>query len=624
MAGARQPTKSPPPPEANELKNYTLGERIGQDELSTVYRARHQTLDRDVHVYILRRAGWVAVSRFQLAARLAAKYVNPHILPVLDGGHDEKWGYYMVTPPLVAKPLQALLEKGRIDPPQALRIFAHIGQALDFLHSQGVVHRDVQPQTILVGEDGRAILTGFSLAWTADGPDLSQLAEADYLTPYAAPEQTFEDRTPAPALDLYALGAVLYHMLTGEVPPTPGSEPKKLGEVDPRLQPADRVLRRMLSPQPGMRYPSAAQAAAALRGTLRPSLGEGSGVQVTEGAVEANWLENPLEIVLRERIDGDFMRRSRERAEALHTGEGVRRLLDEWSADRPQRRRQLGQTVRIDQVVSYNLYFYDLKTLYETRTAPQNRERPYSGSKVNHRERDLDRWKVVVETPNASFADVAPSEVAIPNSEKSSVCPRCHGETRVTCGRCQGRGTVDVKRTVSTSTGTHTEVEVVDCPECKGAALLTCDRCDGTGGLMEQKLFTFSRRGRLWQNSDDLEGLPQRAIESRSEQVFVGMIDVHDPVWHAAQPLHELFSEATKLERDDTRIVEAELIIRATPVTEVDYTLRGKPRTLAIMGFDSGIRGDLSLLDTERLLMIAAVVVIVILLAVIFWFKRGG
>lgn len=626
MASPRQPARpaaSAPTDDAAELKNYTLLGQVGQDELAVIYRARHQTLDREVRLHILRRAGWIAISRFQLAAKLAARLSHPHILPVLDAGHDERHGYYIVTPPVEARPLQELLDAGPLEPPLALRIFAHIGQALDFLHGHGVIHRDVQPQTILVTADGTALLTGFSLAWTKDGPDLSQLDEGDYLTPYAAPEQTFEDRTPAPALDMYALGAVLLHMLTGELLATEG-EGASIARRDPRLAPADKTIRRMLSPQPELRFASAAQAAAALRGVLRPILGEDAvGSPVGEAPAEASWLENPLEIVLRQRIDEDFLRRSHERSERLHGGEGIRRLLDSWSAGRPERRRQLGQAIRLEQVVSYNIYFYDLKALYETRTLPEKREQPYSGSKLSSQQKEVDRWDVDVPVPAEPFADMPVQEVIVPHSARSMQCLRCRGERRVTCGRCAGRGTLDVKRTVKSPTGTHSEVQVVDCTDCGGAALITCDRCDGTGGLMEQNVFRFSRRGRLWQNTDDLEGLPQRTIESRSEHVFNGRIDVHDPLWHAVQPLHELFEEATKLERDDTRIVMAELSIRGTPVTEVDYTLRGKPRTLAVIGFDHNIRGDFSLLDIERILVAALVAVVIVLGVVLFLTTRG-
>ncbi|MDQ5853676.1 MAG: protein kinase [Chloroflexota bacterium] len=627
MARPRQPFKAAAPApsgDATELKNYNLRERIGQDELAVIYRAQHQTLDRDVHVHILRRPGWVAISRFQLAAKLAARLAHPHLLPVLDAGHDEHYGYYLVTPPVDARPLQELVDAGPVDPPLALRIFAQIGQALDFLHKEGVIHRDVQPQTILVTPDGKALLTGLSLAWTADGPDLSQLDEADYLTPYAAPEQTFEDRTPTPALDIYALGAVLQHMLTGELPSSTGAELPSVGTRDPRLAPADKIIRRMLSPQPHLRYTTAAQAAAALRGVLRPVLGEViGGAPPGEAPAEASWLENPLEIVLRDRIDADFLQRTLQRSERLHGGEGIRRLLDAWSSGQPHRRRQLGQAIRIEQVVSYNLYFYDLKVLYETRSLPETRERPYKGSKLSSREQEPDRWQVDVPVPDEPFADVPAQEVRLPYSDRSLVCPRCQGETRVTCGRCAGRGTLEVKRTVKTAAGSHSEVEVVDCAECGGAALVTCGRCDGTGGLMEHKVFTFSRRGRLWQNTDDLEGLPPRTIESRSEQVFSGEVEVHDPVWHAVQPLHELFAEATRLENDETRIVAAELTIRGTPVTEVDYTLRDKARTLAVIGFDDDVRGDLSLFDTERIMFAAAIAVIVVLAVVLYLALRS-
>ncbi|HEX6288671.1 MAG TPA: protein kinase [Herpetosiphonaceae bacterium] len=622
MASSRQPAQPAAPSAAGEgaeIKNYRIGERIGQDELALIYRARHQTLDRDVHIQVLRRSGWVAISRFQLAARLAARVQHQHILPVLDAGHDDRYGYYLVTPPIRAKSLQAVLDAGPLPPPQAIRIFAQIGQALDELHRHKIVHRDVQPQTVLIQEDGTAYLTGFSLSWTPDGPDLSELDEADYLTPYAAPEQTFEDRTPEPSLDIYSLGAVLYHMLTGDVPPGTGIEPASLASRDPQLAPADRVLRRMLAPQPHLRYPSAAQAAAALRGALRGLVESDTAETMAEIGAKAEWLENPLEIVLRDRIAAAFLDRSREHAEKLHGGEGVRRLLDAWSGDSPIRRRQLGQAIRIDQIVSYNVYFYDLKILYETRTNPESRERPFSGSRISSRKQPPDRWQVEVPVPEEPFADVTSTEVPLPFSEKTSVCPRCKGETRITCANCHGRGTLDVKRTVKTPTSTHSEIQTIDCPTCNGQALLTCDRCDGTGNLLTSSVFQFSRRGRLWQNTDDVEGLPQRALEERSEVVFSGEVDVHDPMWHAVQPLHELLEEACKTVNDETRIVATELTIRGTPVTEVDYTFRSKQRTLAIIGFDENVRGDLSLFDSERLLIGALVLLLLAFAAIAFW-----
>src|SRR5688500_15197311 len=107
---APQAAAATPPTETIELKNYSLRERIGQTELAIIYRAQHQTLDQVVHVHILRRSGWIAISRFQLAAKLQARCAHPHIVPVIDAGHDEKHGYYLVTPAVEANSLQKLLD----------------------------------------------------------------------------------------------------------------------------------------------------------------------------------------------------------------------------------------------------------------------------------------------------------------------------------------------------------------------------------------------------------------------------------------------------------------------------------------------------------------------------------
>src|SRR6266536_3273651 len=124
--GARKPT--------HDLLNYRLSDRLAQEELATVYRATHLTLDRPVQVHILRRTDWISVSRFQLAARLAARLSHPNILPVVDAGHDERYGDYLVTPRLDARALQDLLLGGPVEPLLALRVFAQIGAALDDLH----------------------------------------------------------------------------------------------------------------------------------------------------------------------------------------------------------------------------------------------------------------------------------------------------------------------------------------------------------------------------------------------------------------------------------------------------------------------------------------------------------
>lgn len=620
MSRSQRPAKSAPKLVelgiGDTINAYQIVEHLGQDELTTIYGARHQTLERDVWLHLLRKTHWLAISRFQLAARLGARVQHPHILPVLDAGQHDSYGYYMTTPPVASQPLQALLDQGPLDQAQAIRIFTHVGQALDELHRQDVVHRDVQPQTILVDDQGCTYLTGFTLAWTPDGPDLSQLAEADYLTPYAAPEQTLDQTPPSPTVDIYALGAVLYHMLTGEAPQD--SDPMPLSTYDPALAPADRVMHRMLASQPSLRYATAAQAAAALRSVLRPIDPQALPDEVDQEA--AQWLENPLEVAPRDRIDRVFLERAHERAQRLHSGDGVRHLLDLWSNHNPVRRQQIGHLIHIDQIVSFNAYFYELAVVYETRTTPERRRQPLVSSLPKTGEPEPDRWQVAVPLPADPFANVPASDIVVPNSDRALVCPACSGQGQLRCLNCEGEGTLEIKRSIKTGGRTQVEVQTVDCPDCRGEAHTVCEDCDGAGRLLERSVFEFSRNGRLWQNTDDIEGLPEKVLEQRSEVIFQGEIGAHDAVWQTVPALQELLAEATAEAGDDeTRLMVCELVIRGVPVTEVDYSYHDKPHTLAIIGFDEEVQGDMTLVDTERIALIVLAVTVVVLIAVVVY-----
>lgn len=640
----------------HELRNYKLEARIGQDELATIYRACHLTLDRPVEVHILRRSDWISVSRFQQAARLAARLNHPAVLPVIDAGYDDRYGYYLVTPPVNGRPLQALLEHAPLAPAVVLRIISQIARALDAIHELGIIHRDLQPATIIVAEEPqaeaavggagqpgegtqgegpqRAYLANFSLAYSPDGPDLSQLDEADYLTPYAAPEQNFRDQEPTPALDIYALGAVLFHMLTGEVPPAPGQEIPSLARWNEALAPADRVLRRMLSPQPSLRYPSASQAVAALRQALRDVVGPElpsvtaafspspwpAPIAYPAEAVEAEWLENPAETILGDVIDPAFLQECRAVAAQLHQITPLRRLLDEWSRGNLLRRRQLGTTLQLVQVVSYTFYFYELRAYYETRTQPEVRERPHQGSRLSDRGAPPDIWSV--ELPATEhYVEVRPQEMAVPNSALVLACPRCSGEGQVICEPCSGRGTVEVSRAVQNPDGSKTRRTVnEDCSACSGEGGNPCPRCQGTGQLYQEQVFQWSRWAKIWENTDDEEGLPLQDIRRRARQVYKGVIAIDDPRWHAVAPLHELLEAATKVDAEEqTRLLHAELTIYGTFVSEVDYNERSRLHTLYLIGLNPPtVRGDATIFDKERLIIgLAALVALLVTLAIL-------
>ncbi|MDZ4717022.1 MAG: protein kinase [Roseiflexaceae bacterium] len=626
-ARARQPVvkSSPPAPQrggqSRELLNYRLGERVGQEELATIYRATHLTLDRPVIVAVLRRSDWVSVSRFQMAMKLGAKLSHPNLLPVIDAGHDEHYGDYMVTPKLDTRTLQEVLASGPLEPLIGLRVFVQIGQAIEYLHSQTIVHRDLQPINILVTPQGAAYLSNFSLAASPETPDFSGVHEADFRTVYSAPEQDFTSNRIAPAHDLYSLGAVAYQMFTGELPPMPGTDLGALATRNPALAGVERVLARLLAPDPAQRYGSATQAIAAMNQALRALRDEATDdMQESRWEPTAEWLDNPLELAIAERIDGEFMTKSRARADTLHRVDAIKRQLDRWSRQGFLRRPLLGQSIQPEQIVSYNLYIYEVRAHYERRTAPQPRQTLYTGKPIEPFARKAEVWEVVLPEYEA-FVDAAAEQVPLPGSRQLTVCPDCSGAKKMPCKSCAGKGSVGRTRKVTDSDGkSRNEPFEEPCPTCHGYGQRECQRCQGHGQLLEESIFTWSRFGKFHRNEDDLSGLHQPTVERLAKPVFSERIDPYDGRWYQVEPLKELLEEALKAGGEDARMLTAELTIRGVPVTEVDYRLREKNHTLTLVGFENTIRGDMTLVDVERaalygviLLLTLALVLVVVL-----------
>ena len=624
MSANARPRQTTPAPdnaraanEARELLNYRLSERIGQEELATVYRGVHLTLDRPVEVHVLRRTDWISASRFQLAARLAARLSHPNILSVIDAGHDERYGDYIVTPWMESSTLSDRLASGPLDPLLALRVFAQVGAALDYLHDQQIYHRDVRPDNIVLTPQGVAYLTNLSLAHAPDTPDLSSIDEADFLTPYSAPEQTLVGGEMRRESDLYSLGAVLYQMASGELPPPPGQSIPPLASRDPSLSSADRVVRKLLATDPAQRFSTADQASAALRQSLRKQIDDSTDdMEESRWEPIAEWLENPVETVIGDLIDQEFLAQTRARADGLHRTGAVRRTLDRWSRQGFLRRPALGHAVQPEQIVSYNLYTFELSVQYETRTQPQKREMVHKTGAVNPAAGETELWDVAV--PEVEPFVNAPAEpIVIPGSQRVVGCTECNGSAQVQCKTCSGKGAIEKNRRVKEADGsTRTESYAENCPTCRGYGKLPCPRCEGTGQMLQEQVFTWSRHGRVFFNEDDVAPYQKLAVQTQAQEVYHHTLDVYEPRWYQIAPLKELLEAAITGGGTDARLIAADLIIKGAPVTEVDYRLKDKQHSLALVGFKDEVRGDLTLFDIERAALYAAIAALVLALLV--------
>ncbi len=201
---------------------YRLDREIGAGGMATVYMAQDLRHDRKVALKVLRPelAAVIGAERFLAEIKLTANLQHPHILPLFDSGEADSYLFY-VMPFVDGETLRDRLNREKQLPvPDAVRIAGEVASALDYAHRRGVVHRDIKPENILVHE-GQALVADFGIALAASKASGARMTETGMSlgTPhYMSPEQAMGEREITPRSDVYALGAVLYEMLTGEPP----------------------------------------------------------------------------------------------------------------------------------------------------------------------------------------------------------------------------------------------------------------------------------------------------------------------------------------------------------------------------------------------------------------------
>ncbi len=262
------------------LGDYELLEEVARGGMGVVYRARQVSLDRIVAVKLMRDsalAGADEVRRFKVEAAAAAKLKHANIVAIHEVGETD--GQHWFAMDLVeGSNLMERTREGPLAPRVAAGLVAAIADAVQHAHERGVLHRDLKPSNVLVDGDGQPFVTDFGLARTLEGDSSLTLTGQVLGTPgYMPPEQATGKGTVGPAADIYSLGALLYHLLTGRAPfvgGTPAETMRHVVEqepVSPQLLnpevPRDlaSVCLKCLAKRAGERYVSSAELAADLR-----------------------------------------------------------------------------------------------------------------------------------------------------------------------------------------------------------------------------------------------------------------------------------------------------------------------------------------------------------------------
>jgi beta-lactam-binding protein with PASTA domain/predicted Ser/Thr protein kinase len=257
---------------------YRVLSRLGSGGMADVYLAEDQLLGRQLAVKVLHHhfaEDQEFVERFRREASSAAALSHPNIVAIFDRG---EWNgtYYIAMEYVAGRSLKTVVrEQGPIDPGAAIDIVTQILRAARFAHKRGVIHRDLKPHNVILDDEGRARVTDFGIA-KAGASDMtltgSIMGTAQYLSPEQAQGHTVSGRS-----DLYAVGVVLYELLTGAVPfdgetavaiafKQVSADPRPPSERQPSVPPVlDAVVLRALAKDPARRFADADEFIAALQ-----------------------------------------------------------------------------------------------------------------------------------------------------------------------------------------------------------------------------------------------------------------------------------------------------------------------------------------------------------------------
>ena len=263
------------------LDHYRLEAAVARSGMSTLYRATDLRDGRQVALKIPHaemESDPVLLERFKREQEIGQELDHPGVVKTLDG--EERSRLYMVMEWVEGRLLRVILNEQdlhgehKLPVDRAVKITLGICEALDYMHKHGVVHRDLKPENVMVGADDHIKLIDFGIAMKEDARRLTfagpspLLGTPDYISPEQVKGQRGDQRS-----DIYALGAMLYEMLTGEPPftgPNPLAvmnervlaDPKPARKLNPEISPQlQEILYRALERDPRHRYATAAEMA---------------------------------------------------------------------------------------------------------------------------------------------------------------------------------------------------------------------------------------------------------------------------------------------------------------------------------------------------------------------------
>lgn len=278
--------------EGKTLDRYEMRRMIGKGGMANVYEAIDKQTGRIVAIKIFKREDVEMLRRFMREAELMASWqdsLEHHLVPIFNYGTGELDGlthYFIVMSYMQGGTLRARIRRGPLPLPDACHVIQDVATALDYIHRQGIIHRDIKASNVLIHSDGNYYLTDFGIARiTGDATHLTTTGNVLGTVDYVAPELFELDRKADARSDLYSLGVLLYEMVMGRLPFIAENQialvsmhiqrrppaPRSINSAIPA--PVERVMLKALEKKPEQRYGSAKDLADAFCRAVSTSTG---------------------------------------------------------------------------------------------------------------------------------------------------------------------------------------------------------------------------------------------------------------------------------------------------------------------------------------------------------------
>ena len=236
--------------------NYHVESFLGQGGMGAVYKGMQVRLKRPVAIKIMRRdmgKDYDFEARFEREAQAMAKLNHPNIVSVIDFGEAGADYLYIVMELIDGADLMDVIRGGQMTQEMALTLLPQVCDALQFAHDHGIVHRDIKPSNIMLTRDGRVKMCDFGLAkrYDVESSFRTQTGTGMGTPDYAAPEQFDPKANIDHRADIYALGVMIYQMITGQLPRGVWKPPSQRAEISPQW---DDIVSRAMQSDPSDRY----------------------------------------------------------------------------------------------------------------------------------------------------------------------------------------------------------------------------------------------------------------------------------------------------------------------------------------------------------------------------------